>query len=198
MSPNHTHNEPLSVALLLGSARRIGWTRKLASAMRELAPPTLMFQDIEIANLPLYHEELESPTPPAQWVRFRDEVAAMDALLFVTPEYNRSIPAALKNAIDIGSSPDDRSVWRGKPAAIASFSPGMMGGFGANHHLRQSLVFLDVPVLQQPEIYLGRIDRLFDADDKLHDGLVRELVASFLSTFATWISRTRVPVARTA
>src|SRR4051812_15021353 len=145
-----------TAGLLLGSARSLGWTRKLGRAMTAIAPADLVLQSIEIADLPLYHEDLEDAAPP-QWKRFRAQIRAVEALLFVTPEYNRSIPALLKNAIDIGSSPDDASVWAKKPGAIASFSPGSMGGFGANHHLRQTLVFLDVPVLQQPEVYLSHI-----------------------------------------
>lgn len=190
MTPNPSG---ISIAVVLGSARTTGWTRKLARAVTTMAPPRLSLRDVEIADLPLYHEELEEPSPPAAWSRFRRDISSADAVLFVTPEYNRSVPAALKNAIDIGSSPDDRSVWAGKPAAIATFSPGMLGGFGANHHLRQSLVFLDVPVLQQPEIYLSRIDRLFDAAGELVDGAVRELLGSFLAAFETWVARTAGP-----
>lgn len=177
--------------LILGSARRAGWTRKLGRTLTALAPAELSVHAIEVADLPLYHEEREEPEPPPEWTRFRAEVRAVDAMLFVTPEYNRSIPAMLKNAIDVGSSPDDRSVWAGKPGAVASLSPGMLGGFGANHHLRQTLVFLDVPVLQQPEIYLSRVDRLFDDDGRLIDDGVHELLTRFMRAFHAWIVRTR-------
>lgn len=173
----------LTAALVLGSARRTGWTRKLARALTELTPTGLSLREVDIADLPLYREELEDPAPPPEWTRFRAELRAVDAVLFVTPEYNRSVPAALKNAIDIGSSPDDASVWKGKPAAIASHSPGRLGGFGANHHLRQSLVFLDMPVVQQPEVYLTEIDTLFDADGRLVNGAVRGLLSRFLLAF---------------
>jgi chromate reductase len=158
--------------------------------MTAIAPADLVLQSIEIADLPLYHEDLEDAAPP-QWKRFRAQIRAVEALLFVTPEYNRSIPALLKNAIDIGSSPDDASVWAKKPGAIASFSPGSMGGFGANHHLRQTLVFLDVPVLQQPEVYLSHIDRLFDAEGQLRDGSGKQLLSRFLTEFRAWIERAR-------
>lgn len=159
--------------------------------MVELAPSSLALREVTIEDLPLYHEEREEPSPPPEWLRFRAELREADAVLFVTPEYNRSVPAALKNAIDIGSSPDDQSAWAGKPAAIASHSPGRMGGFGANHHLRQSLVFLDMPVLQQPEVYLAGSDNLFDADGCLVVEPVRELLRTFLDAFATWSRITR-------
>ncbi|HVW30362.1 MAG TPA: NAD(P)H-dependent oxidoreductase [Polyangiaceae bacterium] len=173
----------MTAALILGSARRTGWTRKLAQALMELAPTAISLRAITIADLPLYHEELEEPSPPPEWARFRSELRDVDAVLFVTPEYNRSVPAALKNAVDIGSSPDGASVWAGKPAAIVSHSPGRMGGFGANHHLRQSLVFLDMPVLQQPEVYLVEVDKLFDSDGRLTDRDVRELLSNLLAAF---------------
>lgn len=178
------------VALLLGSARASGWTRKLGRSLVELAPAEFEFREIVLGDLPLYHEDLEAHEPP-EWARFRTDIRGVDALLFVTPEYNRSIPAMLKNAIDVGSSPDDQSVWGGKPAAVASFSPGMMGGFGANHHLRQALVFLDVPVLQQPEIYLSQIERLFDEDGRIRDGPVRTLLVGFMRAFTAWVQRLR-------
>jgi chromate reductase len=184
-------NERLTAGLILGSARRTGWTRKVARALTELAPPRLSLREIEIADLPLYHEEREEPAAPPEWLRFRRDVRGVQALLFVTPEYNRSMPAALKNAIDIGSSPDDQSVWAGKPGAVASLSPGRMGGFGANHHLRQSLVFLDVPVLQQPEVYLSGVDRLFDANGALEVASGVELLSGFLRAFEAWIVRVR-------
>jgi len=178
----------VTVGLLAGSARRTGWTGKLGRALVNLAPSRMVIRPIQLADLPLYHEELEQPSPPPSWTRFRAEVAAVDALLFVTPEYNRSVPAALKNAIDIGSSPDDCSVWSGKPAAIASFSTGMLGGFGANHHLRQSLVFLDVPVMPQPEVYLSQVERLFDEEGTLQPGPGPALLTTFMRAFAAWCS----------
>ena len=188
---NIESNAPLHVALILGSARQTGWTRKLARELAELAPAGLVLREVTIADLPLYHEEREEPAPPTEWLRFRAEILATHAVLFVTPEYNRSVPAALKNAIDIGSSPDDHSVWAGKPAAIVSHSPGRMGGFGANHHMRQSLVFLDMPVLQQPEVYLAQVDKLFDADGRLVVAPVRARLGAFLDAFSAWIATTK-------
>ena len=113
--------------------------------------------------MPIYNQDGDA-NPPAEWTAFRERIRAADAVLFVTPEHNRSVPAALKNAIDIGSRPYGKSAWSGKPGAVVSASPGGIGGFGANHHLRQSLVFLDVPAMAQPEAYIGGADKLFDAD----------------------------------
>ena len=188
-----TSVDPITAGLLLGSARRNGWTRKLGRALTELAPEGLAIRPIELADLPLYHEALEEPAPPPAWSRFRGEVRAVDALLFVTPEYNRSVPAALKNAIDVGSSPDGCAVWSGKPAAVATFSTGMLGGFGANHHLRQSLVFLDVPVMAQPEAYLSRVERLFDDAGGLRPGPGRDLLTAFMRAFAAWTAARAAP-----
>jgi len=109
-------------------------------------------------------------------------------VLFVTPEYNRSVPAALKNALDVGSRPYGQSVWTGKPGAVVSASPGAIGGFGANHHLRQSLVFLNVPAMQQPEAYLGGADKLFDAAGAPANEGTRKFLAGFMQAFAGWIA----------
>jgi chromate reductase, NAD(P)H dehydrogenase (quinone) len=111
-----------------------------------LAPPSLQLDVITLNGLSFYNQDLEA-TPPADWVSFRDRVRKTDAVLFVTPEYNRSVPGVLKNAIDFGSRPQGESVFNGKPGGVISNSPGAIGGFGANHHLRQSLVFLNVSVL---------------------------------------------------
>jgi chromate reductase, NAD(P)H dehydrogenase (quinone) len=115
-------------------------------------------------------------------------VASADAVLFVTPEYNRSVPGVLKNAIDVGSRPYGKSVWSGKPGGVISNSPGAIGGFGANHHLRQSLVFLNVPVLQQPEAYVGGIDKALGPDGSIVEGS-RKFFDTFLAAFEQWITR---------
>ena len=142
---------------------------------------------VDIGALPLYNAESDD-SPPAPYVAFRRQVAATQALLFVTPEYNRSVPGPLKNALDVGSRPYGQSVWARKPAAIVSASPGNVGGFGANHHLRQSLVFLDAPTMQQPEAYLSGADSLFDADGKLVNDKVSALLLNFMQAFALWIA----------
>jgi chromate reductase len=136
--------------------------RKIAQALIALAPPSLKLEIVEIGELPLYNEDIDGATPPASYTTFRERIRRADAVLFVTPEYNRSVPAPMKNAIDVGSRPYGKSAWSGKPGAVVSGSPGAIGGFGANHHLRQSLVFLDVLCMQQPEAYLGGAGGFFD------------------------------------
>ena len=144
------------VGVLVGSPRKESFNRKMALAMAALQPASLALEIIEIAKLPLYNQDLDDTgSAPPEWISFREAVSRVDAVLFVTPEHNRSVPAPLKNAIDVGSRPYGKSAWNGKPGAIVSVSPGALGAFGANHHLRQSLVFLNVPCLQQPEAYIG-------------------------------------------
>jgi chromate reductase len=178
------------VAVLVGSLRKESFTRKLAIAMKAIAPAPLSLEIVEIRDLDLYNPDLEAKVPPP-WLEFRDRIRRADALLFTTPEYNRSVPGLLKNAIDVGSRPAGKSVFEGKPGAVVSNSPGMLGGFGANHHLRQSLVFLNVPTMQQPEAYIGGVTELFDADGKFAKESTRQFVEKFLVAFAAWIETTR-------
>ena len=177
------------VAVLVGSLRKASLNRRTAKALAELAPPSLKLDIAEIGDLALYDEDAED-SPPAAWTRFRTRIKAADAVLFVTPEYNRSVPGVLKNALDVGSRPYGRNVWSGKPGAVVSVSPGAMGAFGANHHLRQSLVFLDVPAMAQPEAYVGGAEKLFDADGKLVDDGTRKFLGRFMEAFAAWIGKT--------
>jgi chromate reductase, NAD(P)H dehydrogenase (quinone) len=175
-----------NVVVLVGSLRKDSLNRKLAHALIELAPSSLKCEIIEIGQLPLYNQDLDAK-PPEQWIAFRQRVGAGEAVLFVTPEYNRSVPAPLKNAIDVGSRPYGQSVWSSKPGAVISASPSAIGGFGANHHLRQSLVFLDVPAMQQPEAYVGHVDKLFDANGELAADSTRKFLGNFMQEFAAWI-----------
>ncbi|HXU07191.1 MAG TPA: NAD(P)H-dependent oxidoreductase, partial [Polyangia bacterium] len=122
------------------------------------------------------------------WAQFRERIRRADAVLFVTPEYNRSIPGGLKNAIDVDSRPYGKSAWNGKPGAVVSASSGAIGGFGANHHLRQALVFFNVPAMAQPEVYLSGADKLFNADGKLANDGTREFLRGFMGAFETWIA----------
>ncbi|MGY8525231.1 NADPH-dependent FMN reductase [Paracidovorax citrulli] len=179
---------PRDVAVLVGSLRKESYNRKLALALARIAPPQLKLDIVEIGALPLYNEDVEA-NAPAEWTAFRDRIRRADALLFVTPEYNRSVPAALKNAIDVGSRPYGSSVWDRKPGAVVSASPGAIGGFGANHHLRQSLVFLNVPVLQMPEAYIGGVNKLFDESGALNNESTKGFLGTFLTAFAGWIER---------
>jgi chromate reductase len=174
------------VVVLVGSLRKDSLNRKMAHALEALAPPDLKLEIVEIGALPLYNQDLDTDTPPAAWTTFRERVARADAVLFVTPEYNRSVPAALKNALDVGSRPYGHSVWNAKPGAIVSVSPGAIGAFGANHHLRQSLVFLNVLILQQPEAYIGGADKLFDASGALTNEGSRKFLQGFMQSFAAW------------
>ncbi len=176
------------VAVFVGSLRRESFTRKTANALREVAPDSLDLEFVEIGGLPFYNQDNDDEGRPLkEWVDFRNRVKPFDAVLFVTPEYNRSVPGVLKNAIDVGSRPYGQSVWAGKPGGVVSVSPGVIGGFGANHHLRQSLVFLDIPVLQQPEAYVGGAARLFDGEGRLVSDTTREFLKTFMRKYADWV-----------
>jgi chromate reductase len=178
------------VAVFVGSLRTAAWSRKVARELIALAPHSLQPKIIEIGQLPLYNQDFDdSGKPPAAWTEFRQQVKAYDAVLFVTPEYNRSVPAPLKNAIDVGSRPFGKSVWDRKPGAVVSVAPGAIGGFGANHHLRQSLVFLNVPCLQMPEAYIGNIANRFDETGTLSDQSTREFLQTFMTAYANWVER---------
>jgi chromate reductase, NAD(P)H dehydrogenase (quinone) len=181
------------VVVIVGSLRKGSYNRMMAHALAALAPPSLKLEIVEIGALPLYDQDDDTgdTAAPAAWTAFRERVRRADAVLFVTPEYNRSVPAALKNAIDVGSRPYGKSVWDGKPAAIVSVSPGAIGGFGANHHLRQSLVFLNMPILQQPEAYIGGAANLFDAEGKLTNPGTADFMKKFMQAFAAWIEKIR-------
>lgn len=180
----------LQVAVIVGSLARESLNRRVAGTMAQMAAPSLEFRFIEIGDLPLYNPDLDRPgcTPPS-WQRLRDELRMTDGVLFVTPEYNRSVPAALKNALDVGSRPYGESVWDGKPAGVVSVSPGALAGFGANHHLRQSLVVLNMPALQQPEAYIGGAAQLFDADGKLTNPSTQSFLEQYVAAFGTWLRR---------
>ncbi len=178
------------VAVIVGSLRKGSFTHRAARALESLAPPDLRLQEIPIRDLALYDQDLDDEKrPPPEWVAFRDRIRPMAAVLFATPEYNRSVPGLLKNALDVGSRPYGQSVWSKKPAAVLSTSPGAIGGFGANHHLRQSLVFLDMPVLQQPEAYVGGVDKLVTEDGGFADDKTRAFFQSIMDAFAAHVGR---------
>lgn len=179
-----------TVAVLVGSLRKASLSRKIAHSLAALAPDNLTLKIVEIGELPHYDQDLEEEGAPKAWTEFRDAVRGADAVLFVTPEFNRSVPGALKNAIDVGSRPYGKSVFSRKPAAIVSQSPGALAAFGANHHLRQSLVFLDMPVLQQPEAYIGGSASLFDESGELVKDDTRAFFTSFMAAFGAWIEKT--------
>lgn len=159
------------IGFFVGSLRKDSYNRKVAEAFANMLPEGYEGVFIKIDDLPFYNEDLETPeNAPVEWSRFRDEVKELAGVVFVSPEYNRSVPAVLKNALDVGSRPYGQSAWDGKPGLVVTASPGGIGGFGANHHLRQSLVFLNVPTLQQPEAYIGNIANLVDEEGHIVEG----------------------------
>ncbi len=177
------------VAVIVGSLRRQSCSRKLAEEIIRRSRGKLTCNVLEIGDLPLYNEDLDE-RPPVNWQLFRKALDAAEAVLFVTPEYNRSIPGALKNALDVGSRPGGQNRWAGKPAAVVSQTPYKLGAFGANHALRQTFVFLDMPVLQQPEMYIGGTGEKFDAAGKLTDPETGKLLDELIDKFSLWIART--------
>lgn len=178
------------IAVLVGSLRKASFNRHLAAAIEELAAGKLDLSVIEIGKLPFYDQDLETEQPPPAWAAFRDAVRPADGVLFVTAEYNRGVPGVLKNAIDVGSRPYGKSVWDKKPAAVISSSPGAIGGFGANHQLRQSLVFLQMPVLAH-EAYIGGVNKLLDKQGALTSDDTRKFLGDFVETFAAFVARFR-------
>jgi len=177
------------IAVIVGSLRKASWNRKLAQALAACAPSTLSFDRVDIGELPIYNQDLDDDhQPPQAWTDFRDKMKTFDGVLFVTPEYNRSVPGVIKNAIDVGSRPYGSSIWAKKPCAVVSASISAMGGFGANHHLRQCLVFLDMPVLQQPEAYIGGVDKLFDEKGEITREGTQQFISKLMADFAQWVS----------
>lgn len=176
------------VAVIIGSLRKDSINRKVAKALIVLAPKELSLEIVEIRDLPLYNQDLDDEhCAPEAWLQFRKQVKNCDAVLFVTPEYNRSIPAPLKNAVDVGSRPYGESIWNAKPTALVSSSPGAIGGFGASQHLRQSLACLNVPLLPQPEIYLGMAGSLFNEQGELIKEDTQKFFRNVMDGFARWI-----------
>ena len=174
------------IAVFVGSLREKSYNLRTAKALITLAPDSLSLEIIPIGELPLYNEDLEKSLP-AQWKIFREQLQAFDGVLFVTPEYNRSVPAVLKNAIDVGSRPYGKNGWDGKPGGIVSVSPGQLSAFGANHHLRQTLVFINVPAMPQPEAYIGGAASLFDEGGNLTNESTKEFLKKFMEAFAKWV-----------
>jgi chromate reductase, NAD(P)H dehydrogenase (quinone) len=192
---------PYRIAIIVGSLRADSLNRKMARAICAIRDDNLDCSMIEIGDLRLYNQDLDS-NPPEQWGRFRDQVRPADGVLFVSPEYNRGIPGVLKNAIDVGSRPYGQSVFDKKPAAIVTVSPGAIGGFGANHQIRQAGVFLNMPMMQQPEAYLGHVtDDSFDENGGIKEGPLKGLVEKLAHAFHDWVDmihRSRAALAEDA
>ncbi len=177
------------IAIIVGSLREGSFNRKIARSVCAIRGDNLECEMVEIGDLPLYNQDFDAlPQQPKEYVRFRDQVRGVDGILFCTPEYNRGVPGVLKNAIDVGSRPYGHSVWDKKPAAIISASPGAIGGFGANHQLRQACVFLNMPMMQQPEAYLSNVSADdFDSDGCLKDGKTKQFVETIAHAFHDWV-----------
>lgn len=156
--------------------------------MMAMAPESLSMEFLDISGLPMFNQDLEE-NPPKEWVALREKIRDADGLLFFTPEYNRSVPGVLKNAIDVGSRPYGENSWDGKPAGIVSVSIGNISGFGANHHLRQSLVFVNVPTMAQPEAYIGEATALFDDNGSLTNESTKEFLKSFMEAYEKWVQK---------
>jgi chromate reductase len=180
---------PADIAVIVGSLRKRSLNRQLAKVLQQVAPATLRLELVEIGQLPFYNQDLEVDPAPPEWTAFRERLRRARGVIFVTPEYNRSVPAVLKNAIDVGSRPYGKSIWATKPTLVISASPGAIGGFGANHHLRQSLVTLNAAVLPAPEAYIGGADKLFDDAGELTNASTREFLSKLVATYADWFAR---------
>jgi chromate reductase len=179
------------IAVLVGSLRKDSVNRKAALALAALAPDSLRLDLVEIGHLPFYNQDYDADPAqtPASYSDFRRRLAQADGVIFATPEYNRSFPAVLKNAIDIGTRPWGKNLWSGKPAGVISVSLGALGAFGANQHLRQQLANVNMHVLQQPEIYIASTDKLFDADGNVTVDSTRDLLRGYIDAFAAWTAR---------
>jgi len=177
------------VAIISGSIRKDGFSTQLAQALQPLFPEGYETEIVEIGHLPLYNQDFDAATPPEAYTEFRHKLADKHAVLFITPEHNRTIPAALKNVLDVGSRPYGQSVWNGKPAAVISNSPGLLGGFGANHHLRQVLTFLNMPILQQPEAYISKVAELLDGSGGFHSENTKQFAQSIVNAFVQHVDR---------
>jgi chromate reductase, NAD(P)H dehydrogenase (quinone) len=176
------------IAVVVGSLRRDSINRKLANALVKLAPPEFSFRQLEIGDLPLYSED-NDPNPPAPVQRLKAEVAAASGLLFVTPEYNRSIPGVLKNALDNASRPYGQNAWAGKPAGVLGASPGTIGTAMAQQHLRNILAYLDVATLCQPEAFLQIKDGFFDAAGDIPNGNTRKFLQNWMDRYVAWVKK---------
>ena len=176
------------VGIVVGSIRKNSFSEQLAKNLAELFPEGYETEFIEIANLPLYNQDSDEDVPEV-YTTFRETIKGLDAVVFVTPEHNRSFPAALKNALDVGSRPYGSNVWDGKPALIVSQSPSNLSGFGANHHLRQVLAFLNMPVVQQPEVYIANVMDLLGEDGKITNQDTIGFLQSVVDTYVDFIKK---------
>lgn len=179
-----------TIGIIAGSLRKESYSKKIAKAVLLMAPQDFEFKLIALDELPMYNQDFDDHgNVPETIEEFRNEIKIIDGVIFITPEYNRSVPAVLKNALDVGSRPSGKSVWNNKPVAIFSNSPGNISGFGANHHLRQSLVFLNMPTMQQPEVYLTKIHELFDDNGNIKEGSTKEFIQKAVDAYIIWFKK---------
>lgn len=176
------------ISVLVGSLRKDSFNKKIAQEVIKAASPNLSMDILEIGHLPFYNEDLDQGNPPQEWEQFRNKIRESDGVLFFTPEYNRGTSAVLKNAIDVGSRPYGQNSWAGKPGAVVSVSISALGAFGANHHLRQSMVFVDVPMMQQPEAYIGSAQSLFDDAGELNED-TKGFLKTFIDAYEQWVNK---------
>jgi chromate reductase len=178
------------IGILAGSLRKESFSKKVAKTLIGFAPDGFEFKLISLDDLQIYNQDFDDQNEiPESIANFRTEMAAVDGVIFVTPEYNRSVPGVLKNAIDVGSRPYGESVWDKKPAAIFSNSPGNLSAFGANHHLRQSLVFLNMPTMQQPEVYIAHVNDLFDDEGDMKEGGTKDFIKKAVESYIVWFGK---------
>jgi chromate reductase len=175
--------------VIVGSLRKESYTRKIARAVMAMAPPTLSLSFVEIGDLPLYNPDLEGDSAPQAWVEFRRRIREVDSLLFFTPEFNRGMPAAMKNAIDVGSRPPGQNSWGGKPAGTVSATPGGLGAMASHHQLRQSLAAVGVAVMPSPEMFIANVSTLLGEDGSVTNEKTREQLQKFLNAYAVWVER---------
>ena len=179
-----------TIGILVGSLRKASHSKKIARAVMSMAPDGFDFKVISLEGLEVYNKDFDDyNSVPESYVAFRNAVKAVAGVIFITPEYNRSVPGVLKNALDIGSRPKVKNAWNGKPAAIFSHSPGNLSAFGANHHLRQSLVSLNVPTMQQPEVYIANVAEIFDADGNIKEGSTKAFLQKAVDAYIAWFNR---------
>ncbi|WP_447950869.1 NADPH-dependent FMN reductase [Chryseobacterium koreense] len=174
------------IGVIIGSLRKDSFNRKITKELIRLASDRLEMEIIEIGNLQLYNQDLDE-NPPKEWVDFREKIKSKDGILIVSPEYNRTIPGVLKNAIDVGSRPYGKNVWDGKPGAVVTSSMSSLGGLAANHHIRQAFVFVNVPLMQQPEAYIGNVQEIFQEDGKTFVAETEKILKKFIDSYENWV-----------
>jgi chromate reductase len=179
---------PHSALVIVGSLRKQSFSLKIAHALAELSPDTLKLNVVTLHDLGFFSQDLEA-SPPAEWHAFREKIKASDGVVFVTPEYNRSIPGVLKNAIDIGSRPYAQSSFNGRPVGIISNSPGPLGGVSAAKHLQQILPGISGPIMQQPETYLNGVGDAFDDKGELVKDSLADILRAYATAFAVWVAQ---------